>query len=535
MNLAIEQLPEEELFHPDYKQPVGHLYLIKDYDNVVAERNEKEAYDRLACIFDTRVEEARTHFPSFMEYCFCDEKTGIPFEQQWFHDEWSVAMDGHDRVLIIAPRDHGKTTQIVGRVIWELGRNPDLRIKIACASDGRAKERLFEIVQNIIYNKRVQEVFPRLRPAKTGEWSKHKIVVERKARHRDASVEAIGITATATGGRCDLLIADDVVDRRNALSFPALREQIKQAWKSDWTNLLEPDSRVWYICTLWHKDDLSHQLMQNPAYKTYFYAVPETFGSLWPGKWGTQQLLKRYREIGSVEFNRGFRNVAVDLENATVKPEWIKYVDLREDPEFVERFEHLIFFSAYDTAGTPSKKKAQDFAAEVVAAVDPDRGRIYIISAWHYRKTVKGQGEQVIAGVRKYKPFRAIVEKASQSAVDEWVMELDPLGAGAVMETMTPTQQSKTEKLMGVTPLMEMGRVIFDASLDPDGETWNPAKGSVVDELIDFPFAKHDDLVDAFVMCLHAIRRYFLDDGANGGEMEIDISFGNNTEKGYVL
>jgi len=522
--------------HPDYKDPIGHLFM-HDYDptKFVSYATKRKMQDRMACIFNHRVTRARQDFPSFMEYCFCDEKTGIPFKQQWFHDEWSEAWDKLDRVLIIAPRDHGKTTQIVGRVIWELGRNPNLRIKIACASDGRAKERLFEIIQNIIYNKRIKEVFPKLRQADVGEWSKHKIIVERQARHRDASVEALGITATATGGRCDLLIADDVVDRRNALSFPALREQIKLAWKADWTNLLEPDSRIWYICTLWHKDDLSHELMKNRAYTTLFYAVPEDFGALWKSKWSADLLFKRCQEIGSIEFNRGFRNVAVDLESAIVKPEWIKYVDLKNSAEFIMRFNDLIFFTSYDTAGTPSGNARQDFAAEVVAAVDVEKGMIYVIAAEHYRKTVKGQGQRVIKGVKKYQPFRAIVEKASQAAVDEWVMELDPLGAGAVLETTVPTKQSKAEKLMGITPLLESGNVVFDASLDPDGESWNPAKGSVVDELVDFPFARHDDLADAFTICLAAIRSYFLGINANGGERHVMVDVGTETRGDWVL
>ena len=62
------------------------------------------------------------------------------------------------------------------------------------------------------------EVFPDLRQADFGEFTKHKIVIQRTARHRDASIEALGIGSTATGGRADLIIADDVVDRRNALS-----------------------------------------------------------------------------------------------------------------------------------------------------------------------------------------------------------------------------------------------------------------------------------------------------------------------------
>lgn len=238
--------------HPRYRPPAGHLLTVPAAE-IVAWGSPAERTQRVRQLQRLRQARARAHFPSFVEYIACNESTGEPVRMQWFHDEWSQAMDTGNRVLIIACRNSGKTSQVVWRVIWELGRNPDLRIKIACAADGRAKERLFEISQHITMNPRVREVFPNLEPDPNASWSKHALYLKRTARHRDASVEALGITATATGGRCDLLIADDVVDRRNALSMPALREGVKQAWKSDWTNLLEPDSRIWYIATLWHR------------------------------------------------------------------------------------------------------------------------------------------------------------------------------------------------------------------------------------------------------------------------------------------
>jgi predicted phage terminase large subunit-like protein len=447
-----------------------------------------------------------------MQYCFADSSTGKPFLQQWFHDEWSRAWDTKNRVLIIAPRDHGKTSQIVGRVIWELGRNPDLRIKIACAADGRAKERLFEIIQHIEQNKRILHVFPELKEDKNAEWSKHKIVVKRSAPHRDASVEALGITATATGGRCDLLIADDVVDRRNALSFPKLRQQIKQAWKSDWTNLLEPESRVWYICTLWHKDDLSHELMANTAYHTMFYAVPPAFGALWPEKWPEKELRARHQEIGSVEFNRGFRNHVVDDTSRVVHPEWLKFKDLSKDDMFLGAADRLIVFTSYDTARATHLDS--DYSACTIIAVDPDAGLIYVLDAWHDRISVAVQSQRVWSAFCRYKPYRVLIEKVGQAVLDEWVINDHP-EIGPFIEVTTP-RISKVQRLLAVTPLMEAGRVIFSKHLDPNHQNWQPGKENLIHELEDFPFSKHDDLVDSFSQALSAARGYVLDAWAIG-------------------
>jgi predicted phage terminase large subunit-like protein len=404
------------------------------------------------------------------------------------------------------------TSQIVGRVVWELGRNPDLRIKIACAADGRSKERLYEIIQHITYNDRVREVFPNLVPSDEGEWSKHRVIVKRNAMHRDASVEALGITATATGGRCDLLIADDVVDRRNALSFPALRTQIKQAWKSDWTNLLEPDSRVWYICTLWHKDDLSHELMENKAYRTLFYGIDENYGAIWPEKWSSQNLYHRFREIGTVEFNRGFRNRVIDTTTQIVNQEWIKYADLAKDDSFLESMNDLVFFTSYDTARATNLES--DYSAGCIIAVDAIRKRIFVIDAWHGRFTVKKQSSIVWKEFLRFKPYRVLIEKVGQAVLDEWVINDHPEIAPYV-EVTTP-HISKVQRLLAVTPLMESGMVVFSDKLNPNAADWKPGRENLIHELDDFPFGRNDDLVDAFSQALAAARGYLLDEWACG-------------------
>ena len=47
-------------------------------------------------------------------------------------------LSAHRLALVELPRDHGKTTQVCLRVLWELGRDPNLRIKIVCASESIA-------------------------------------------------------------------------------------------------------------------------------------------------------------------------------------------------------------------------------------------------------------------------------------------------------------------------------------------------------------------------------------------------------------
>lgn len=523
------------VYDAGYRPSCDHLPGV-DKSRYIVPPSPLERRRRMQQLRRLRLQAARNNYSAFMQYVFVDPKSLQPFHQQWFHDEWGVAMDGSARLIIVAPRDHGKTSQIVGRVLYELGRNPNLRIKIVCASDGRAKERLFEIKQHIKENERLHEVFPDLKQDEGAEWSKHKIVVLRTAPHRDASVEALGITSTATGGRADLLISDDAVDRRNALSFPALRKQIKQAWKSDWTNLLEPDGRIFYICTLWHKDDLSHELMENPEFDVLAYAVDERFGSLWPEKWPTSALKKRHSEIGSVEFNRGFRNQAVDLESTLIDPTWFIFSNLQEDEEFKSRLKYMVFLTSYDTASSPTGKKDQDYSAGCPIAIDVEKKKVYVLDAWHCRETVARMAELVWEEYQRYEPFRILIEKVGQAVLDEWVLNAHP-DLDGIVQTTHP-KISKELRLMAVTPLLEHGQVIFSHHLNPHDPAFEAGRGNIYDELTDFPFGKWKDMVDAFSQALKTAREYFLDWDANGGENIVEINIGGSGQEdndGYIF
>jgi len=511
--------------HPNYKAPKGHLPRVPPSRRITAESLAEEKR-RVAALQLAHVRLARQNFGAFMEYCFYDEENNKPLQQQWFHDEWDSAMSNHNRVLIVAPRYHGKSTQVVvGRPLWELGRNLNLRHKIICASDGKAKERLFEIKQHVETNPRIKEVFPHLHPDEEGEWSKHKIYFQRPARHRDASIEAVGVTSTATGGRADILFPDDVVDRRNALAFPALRAQIKQAWKNDWTNLLGPDGKIWGVCTLWHKDDLNHELMKNPAYTVLFYAVPANFGSLWL-KWNEAALRERFEEIGSVDFNRAFRNEAHDESIAPIKDSWIKFARNADIPG--QGAPHL---TSYDTA--VGLKEMNDYTAGVVFAVDPSADKIYVVDAWRARITMRQQVEALHKDWQRwYNPVVAL-EKAGQSTLDQWLVESYP-EMMKDLEICKP-KVSKYQRLMDVTPIMERDQVRFARHLDPESSEWDPARGNLIGELMEFPIGRHDDMVDAFSQGLGLAFKLLKGSVRNSTKVGVRVVGGNKKKKPMEL
>ena len=258
---------------------------------------------------------ARRDVNIFCELCFRGSE-GKPWLQQPFHREWQALLPqrGPARVLIGAPRESAKTSQLsIARVIWELGRNPELRVRIVTSTDDLAADIVASIAEHIVRNPRVRQVFPHLRPASEGLWPKPgarstRLVVVRSSQEKDPSVCGHGILSTGVGGRADLIVFDDVVDYRNAIAMPKLRGQVAQSLLEVWINLLGPKGRAVYVATVWHQEDLTMQLRENPQWTVWWRSArdPVTGDLLWPDRWDDEALACREQEIGSRAFSRQY-------------------------------------------------------------------------------------------------------------------------------------------------------------------------------------------------------------------------------------
>lgn len=264
----------------------------------------------------------------FNDFCFKDKRTGY-WRSSPFHREWQRMYPEPFSGLysaIFAPRFHAKTSQVaIGRTLFELGHNPELFVKIVCATDPKAKKRVQELQQNIVQNERLHLVFPDLLPDEPLGWEKHKFFIKRGMVSREPTVESYGILSGATGDRADLLIFDDVCDKRNAVLQPLLRTAVKETFKDVWINLLGPEGTAIYIATPWHLDDLTHELMNDPQWRPWQKpALDEDGNALWPEKWSIEALTTRRNRIGERAFQQQFMLKALSAEDATFTPKAIE-------------------------------------------------------------------------------------------------------------------------------------------------------------------------------------------------------------------
>lgn len=453
-----------------------------------------------------RIKCAREDPAAFIEFAMRTPE-GKPLELAWFHREWLQAMVDESMLVIEAPRGHGKTTIMIGFVLWLLGTNPNLRIKLMSQNDDKAKERLFELRQNMETNQALKLVFPHLKPDETGEWTKQKLYVQRTAKTRDPSFQASGVLTSVTGGRIDVLICDDVCDMRNSLLYPSLREDIKQKFQGEILGTLTPGSRVLYIATPYHMADLTALLKSNPAWTTkrYKIGVPENpFQPLWPAVW-TEELLKKQRNLmGSVEFDRAYRCEALSGNTVPCKPEWLRFytAELLGDP-----MQHVCI-QGYDLA--ISKKTSADYFAGVTILYDPTRHFIFVVEARQGKYSFAEQGLEVIMNYKRWHTDKIMIETVGLGGgLESFLKEKGP--PEMPLLGYYP-RGDKQRRFLEITPLFEDGRIFFHPKLNPNTNSIVGDTGDLITQLLEFPVSKHDDLVDALVTAISGLGDYFMSD-----------------------
>lgn len=398
------------------------------------------------------------------------------------------------------------TSQIVGRIVWELGHDQTARFKIVCSTESKAKDRLYEIRMAIEDNERVREVFPDLIPSldEKDEWGQLAITVMRRSGIRDASVQVVPIGGSASGGRCDYLIVDDACDRKNSIDEPAKRKKVKNTYYSDLLPTLEPNGSIWYICTFWHEDDLNYELHEGSAFHTLNFSIdPSTLEPIWPEKWPKEKILDRKSKMRPEDFLRAYCNIITGKQTQIVRRSWIRYYDILPPRN------ELLIIQIIDPAS--SQEEGADFFGHGTMALHEDTGNLYIIDIRQMQIPFPQQITITKEMQKRVGADLVLIENVSYQRVlaqfltMEGVDHSSDVADGDLMNAVLPVIEiypikNKKERLRVASTYQFRGKVLWNPELNPmtGRPSREPEYGDPIGQILSFPRSKNDDMVDVY-------------------------------------
>lgn len=221
---------------------------------------------------------------------------------------YSIEVEGAHTHLVGDFITHNTHALSIGRVLYEIGKNTSIRVRIVCADDTLAENILQELETHVERNPRLHEVFPNLK--KATPWTKNQMTVERTAILNDPTVQAESVLGGSTGPRSDFLLGDDLCTYRNTLAQPKLIAPVVHAWKNVWMNTLTARGRVVVVGTPWHDRDILWTLRSDPEWKAGLWERaaedPKTHEILWAARYTHAILMAKKRQLGPRFYARGY-------------------------------------------------------------------------------------------------------------------------------------------------------------------------------------------------------------------------------------
>ena len=397
---------------------------------------------------------------------------------------------------ITAPRGAAKTTWISIALAWAIGHNPGIRVILVSFSEEIALS-ISVAIKQIIESDAYREIFPQIMPSK--RWSDGAWFIDRPMAGfnrilKDPTVLAVGSGGSIASRRSDLIILDDPIKSSEAIANPSIRAAMVRWWGEVLRPTMVPGARTIVLCTRYRVDDIhgttftvenGWQVIKHKA----IINTPNGEQSYWQ-EYITLSELQRIREENPTTFSSQYQNEPLSEETQIIKPDWIIRGAVPRS------FEALAI--GVDLAA--SRKETADYTALVVCG--KHNNHYYCMETIRGRWTINETANEIFKLYNRYSRLtnQLTIQIESVAYQSAFATELKRLalntGIPLRIEEIKP-RGDKEQRLRSISGLLETGQVVFNEATQ---------MGTLIEELIQFPLAAHDDLVDAFV---YGISRIF--------------------------
>ncbi len=446
---------------------------------------------------------------------------------------WWTRQDAKPHQLLLLPRDHMKSALIALRALWELTRDPTLRILLISSTSNLATKQL-KFIKDIMISDIYRLYWPEMvnaEEAKREKWTEREISVDHPRRKeesiRDPSIFTAGLTSNIVGMHCDIAILDDVVVQGNAYIEEG-RNKVRDQY-SLLSSIETVNAREWVVGTRYHPKDLYSNLVEmeieehdeegkvfkrEPLYETREYPV-ESAGDgtgqfIWPrqksltGQWygfdADILRTKKAQYLNKIHFRAQYYNDPHDVDSSPIQRDLFQYYDpnylLRKDRKWFFKRERLNVVASVDFAYSLGKQS--DFSSVVVVGVDGSNN-YYILDIDRFKTDKMSEYYSHILKLYEkwgFPKIRAEVSVAQQVIVKDLKENyIRPNGLSLSVDEYRPSrwQGSKEERIMSVLEPRYANRQIWHY---PSGNT------QILEEELIYINPAHDDVKDALASAI---------------------------------
>ena len=416
--------------------------------------------------------------------------------------------------IILMPRYTFKSCiATVGYSLWRLARNPNERILIYSDAATKAEGFLTSITNHITDKVAGSSFRKTFGPWETNDkslaWNRSQIVIKPRIEgHKEPSVDTGGIETSKIGCHYDLIIFDDIVSDVN-VTTKAQMDKVSDCYKKS-LSLLKPGGDVVIVGTRWHFGDLYGRLIaenrESGLFRTFiekaFTGDDYFFANIGENSLTKDRLQLLRSQQGTRVFSCLYQNTPTDDETAIFK-----------EKDF--SFKEVSSIDLYLTATLDPAGEGEDFTAITIVGTDHQMN-MYLLEIVNEHLKPSQIIDKILTLNYKYKfKMLGIETNFFRGTLKQ---ELDtrrfkehqdnpknfPLFGIHEFLASSKRGEGKYQRICALQPYHERGAIKFP------GTCFELLKGAFSElsfQMVQFPNAPHDDILDSLAYHLPLIRK----------------------------